>query len=54
MKSIQELLDAKAGNDVHCCTPGDTVFDAVTKMVDLRVGALLVKKDGSTVVFARH
>lgn len=44
MKSIQELLDAKGGNDVHCCTPEDTVFDAVTKMVDLRVGALLVKQ----------
>lgn len=44
MKSIQELLDAKGDSPVHCCQPSDTVFDAVTKMVDLRVGALLVKE----------
>jgi len=45
MKSIQELLDAKGDSPVHCIGPDDTVFAAVTKMVDLRVGALLVKQD---------
>ena len=42
MKSIQELLDAKGSGEVHCIGPDDTVFDAVTRMVELRVGALLV------------
>ena len=46
MKSIQELLDAKGDSPVHCCQPDDSVFDAVTKMVDLKVGALLVKNGG--------
>ena len=47
MKSIQDMLDAKGDSPVHCIGPDDTVFDAVTKMVDLRVGALLVKTGGA-------
>jgi CBS domain-containing protein len=42
MKKIQELLDAKGNGPVHHIGPDATVFDAVTRMVELKVGALLV------------
>ncbi len=46
MKSIQELLDAKGDSPVHCVEPSASVFEAVTRMVDLRVGALIVREEG--------
>jgi CBS domain-containing protein len=42
MQKIQELLDSKGEAEVQMVSPDDTVFDAVTRMVELRIGALLV------------
>ena len=44
MKTIRELLKAKGEGPVYAVTPQDTVFDAVTRMVEHRVGAMLVKE----------
>jgi len=42
MKTIKELLKEKGDGPVHHIKPDATVFDAVTRMVELKVGALLV------------
>ena len=42
MKSIKELLDYKGQGTVHTVEPDDTVFTAVTRMVEMNIGALLV------------
>ncbi len=48
MKTVKAILDNK-GNDVWSVRPDDTVFDAVRKMADKQVGALLVM-DGEKLV----
>jgi CBS domain-containing protein len=48
MKTIKELLSAKGDGPVYSVGPEATVFDAVTSMVEHRVGAMLVK-DGDTI-----
>lgn len=45
MATVKQLLDAK-GNRVLSVSPDDTVFDAIKKMADENVGALLVLEDG--------
>ena len=42
MKTIKELLDHKGQGTVHTVKPEDTVFVAVTRMVEMNIGALLV------------
>jgi len=42
MKTIKELLDYKGQGTVHTVEPDDTVFTAVTRMVEMNSGALLV------------
>ena len=42
MKTIKELLDYKGQGAVHTVEPDDTVFTAVTRMVEMNIGALLV------------
>jgi len=42
MKTIKELLDAKGDRPIHSVGPDDTVFVAVTKMVEMNIGAMLV------------
>jgi CBS domain-containing protein len=42
MKTIKELLDAKGDRPIHSVGPDDTVFIAVTKMVEMNIGAMLV------------
>lgn len=42
---VREIL-SKKGNDVYSITPESTVFEAIEKMAELEVGALLVMKDG--------
>ena len=44
MKTIRELLAAKGDGPIYSVAPDDTVFDAVTRMVEHRVGAMLVKE----------
>lgn len=48
MKTIRELLQAKGEGPIYSVEPQDTVFEAVTRMVEYRVGAMLVK-DGDTI-----
>ena len=45
MQTIQKLLDNKCNVEVQMIGPEDTVFDAVTRMVELRIGALLVSEN---------
>lgn len=45
MHIINHILDRK-GRDVHSVAPGDSVYDAIRKMAELGVGALLVMRDG--------
>jgi CBS domain-containing protein len=42
MKFIHELLEHKSTDQVHTVEPNDTVFDAVTRMVEMNIGAVLV------------
>lgn len=44
MKTIRELLAAKGEGPIYSVAPGDSIFDAVTRMVEHRVGAMLVKE----------
>lgn len=48
MKTIKELLNTKGEGPVYSVAPDATVFEAVTRMVEHRVGAMLVK-DGDTI-----
>ena len=45
MRTILELLESKGNGPVHTIAPNDTLFDAVTTMVDLKIGAVLVVED---------
>ncbi len=42
MRTIKDLLEAKGHGPVHTIGPNDTLFDAVTRMVDMKIGAVLV------------
>ncbi len=45
MKTIKELLELKGQGTVHTVEPNDTVFTAVTRMVEMNIGALLVTEN---------
>lgn len=45
MRTIKELIAFKGQNPVHTVGPDDSVFDAVTLMVEMNVGAVLVIED---------
>ena len=45
MKIIKELLEQKGDVQVQMVSPNDTVFDAVTRMVELNIGAVLVSEN---------
>jgi CBS domain-containing protein len=47
MTTIQDLLAKKGPRPVFSVGPNDTVFAAVTKMVEMNVGAVLVMIDGN-------
>lgn len=42
MKTINELLEYKGRGTVHTIGPDETVFAAVTRMVEMNIGALLI------------
>lgn len=46
MTTLQNLLDKK-GHEVLSVHPDDTVFDAIKKMADNNVGAVVIVADGS-------
>lgn len=45
MQTIQELLEFKGTREVQMVEPNDTVFEAVTRMVELNIGAVLVAEN---------
>ncbi len=47
MRTISELLESKGSNPVHTIAPNDTLFDAVTRMVDMKIGAILVVENNT-------
>jgi CBS domain-containing protein len=49
MTAVAEILKSKNDNTVHAIAPGDSVFDALQRMADKRIGALLVM-EGETIV----
>ncbi len=48
MKTVKRILDQK-GHDVLSIHPDDSVFNAIQKMADKNVGALVVIEDGKFV-----
>ncbi len=47
MRTIQELLASRENSEVHTISPNDTLFDAVTRMVDKNIGSVLVVEDNT-------
>jgi len=45
MKTIKQLLDKRGPRPIHSVDPDETVFAAVTMMVEKNIGAVLVIKD---------
>ena len=45
MKSVAEILRSKPEQTVHTITPSASVFDAVRRMAEKNIGALLVMED---------
>ncbi len=45
MRTILELLNSKSDSTVHTIAPENTLFEAVTLMVDKLIGAVLVVED---------
>ena len=42
MTAVADILKSKSDNTVHAIAPNDSVFDALQRMADKRIGALLV------------
>jgi CBS domain-containing protein len=49
MTAVAEILKSKSDNTVHAIAPGDSVFDALQRMADKHIGALLVM-EGEAIV----
>ena len=49
MTAVADILKSKSDNTVHAIAPGDSVLDALQRMAEKRVGALLVM-EGETIV----
>ena len=49
MTAVPDILKSKSDNTVHAIAPGDSVLDALQRMAEKRIGALLVM-EGETIV----
>jgi len=49
MTAVAEILKSKSDNTVHAIAPGDSVLDALQRMAEKHIGALLVMQ-GETIV----
>ena len=49
MTAVADILKSKSDNTVHAIAPGDSVLDALQRMAEKRIGALLVM-EGETIV----
>jgi len=45
MRTIKELLESKGNTPVQTIAPDNTLLEAVTRMVDMKIGAVLVVED---------
>lgn len=48
MTTVAQLLEQK-GHDIQAVAPDDTVYDAIKRMADLDIGALVVLEEGKVV-----
>lgn len=48
MHTIHQILESK-GHDTHWVAPDSSVFDAIRRMAELGIGALLVMRNGDPV-----
>jgi len=48
MHTIHQILDQK-GHEIHWVKPDSSVYEAIRKMAEKRIGALLVMRDGEPV-----
>ena len=49
MTAVAEILKSKSDNTVHAIAPGDSVLDALQRMAEKHIGALLVMQGESIV-----
>ena len=49
MTAVADILKSKSDNTVHAIAPGDSVLDALQRIAEKRIGALLVM-EGETIV----
>jgi len=49
MKTVSQILHAKGGTEVYNISPGETVLEAIRRMAEHGIGALVVMEGGSIV-----
>jgi CBS domain-containing protein len=49
MKTVSQILHAKGGTEVHNISPGETVLEAIRRMAEHGIGALVVMEGGNIV-----
>ncbi|HEX8886822.1 MAG TPA: CBS domain-containing protein [Noviherbaspirillum sp.] len=49
MKTVSQILHAKGGTEVHTISPGETVLEAIRRMAEHGIGALVVMEGGAIV-----
>lgn len=49
MQLVSNILKAKGGGGIHSVAPDATVYEAIAKMAQKEVGALLVMQEGASV-----
>jgi CBS domain-containing protein len=49
MKTVSQILHAKGAADVHAISPDETVLEAIRRMAEKGIGALVVKEGESIV-----
>ena len=50
MKTVTHILEAKGSDEVHTIGPSDSVFDALERMAEKKVGALVVTEASGAIV----
>ena len=49
MKTVSQILHAKGGTEVHIISPDETVLEAIRRMAEHGIGALVVMEGGAIV-----
>ena len=50
MKTVKHILEAKGSNEVHTVGPNDSVLDALERMAEKEVGALVITEASGEIV----